>query len=781
MGSTSAAPLISLAAVLLPFLSLQHAVAASSAGLPNCLTSCGDVSSVPYPFGIGAGCYHSPGFNLTCDRTHDPPRLLLGDEAVFHVLNISLANATVRAARIGGINITSLDSVGAGRTAWRGLGGDGGPYALSDGSNEMLIVRCCDVLAQLTSGESGSGNVTISGCASFCPGTASGRSLLSLSDGRCTGVGCCQMPIRIGRSSYEVQYRRLDVSRPPEHDSAGVPLVLIAEQGWLQQQAASTRGAPLPVNLDETPVPVLLGWAVGSAPLGQDSTPLDNSTCSGNAAPSRSACKSRHSSCRDVATAVRSGYVCDCQQGYAGNPYLADGCQDVNECERPEDYGCFGECINQPGTFQCRCPPGTQGNHTQRNGCAVSPLPPASSSSTGLSVGIGVSSGLALILMALLIVVLTRKHKHRKAKKVRERFFQQNRGQLLQQLVAQRADIAERMIIPLEELERATNNFDKARELGGGGHGTVYKGILSDLHVVAIKRSKIAVKREIDEFINEVAILSQINHRNVVKLFGCCLETEVPLLVYEFIPNGTLYDHLHVIGPRSLSWQDRLRIAIEMARAIAYLHSAVSVPIIHRDIKSTNVLLDDTLTSKVADFGASRHIPVDRSGITTKVQGTIGYLDPTYYYTRRLTEKSDVYSFGVILVELLTRKKPFSYMSLEDEGLVAHFATLLTKGNLTDILDLQVTEEGGKEVEEVAALAATCITLTGEDRPTMRQVEMALESIQASGGHVAAIQKSEEDIKERNLPTTQGARNNQEVTRIYSLEDEFMLSARYPR
>ncbi|KAK1650228.1 hypothetical protein QYE76_068033 [Lolium multiflorum] len=763
MGSPAAAPLISLVAVLLPFLSLQHAVAASSAGLPNCPTSCGDVSSVPYPFGIGAGCYHSPGFNLTCDTTGHPPRLLLGDEAVFHVLNISLANATVRAARIGGINITSFN----GRAAWRGLGG--GPYALSDGSNDLVIVRGCDVVAQLTPGESGSGNATISGCASFCPSMGSSYELATV--GRCTGVGCCQMSIGFGLSSYDVLYRRLDVSRTSEHDPLGPPFVFIAEQGWQWRLD----------NLDEMPVPVLLDWAIGSTPLGQYKRPLDNSTCSGNAAPSRSACKSRHSSCRDVTTEVRSGYVCDCQQGYAGNPYLADGCQDVNECERPEDYGCFGECINQPGTFQCRCPPGTQGNHTQRNGCAISPLPPASSSSTGLSVGIGVSSGVVLILLALLIVVLARKHKHRRAKKLRERFFQQNRGQLLQQLVAQRTDIAERMIIPLEELEKATNNFDKARELGGGGHGTVYKGILSDLHVVAIKRSKIAVKREIDEFINEVAILSQINHRNVVKLFGCCLETEVPLLVYEFIPNGTLYDHLHVTGPRSLSWHDRLRIAIEMARAIAYLHSAVSVPIIHRDIKSTNVLLDDTLTSKVADFGASRHIPVDRSGITTKVQGTIGYLDPTYYYTRRLTEKSDVYSFGVILVELLTRKKPFSYMSSEDEGLVAHFATLLTKGGLTDILDLQVTEEGGKEVEEVAALAATCITLTGEDRPTMRQVEMALESIQASGGHLAAIKRSEQDIIESNLPTTQGARNNQEVTRIYSLENEFMLSARYPR
>jgi serine/threonine protein kinase len=351
---------------------------------------------------------------------------------------------------------------------------------------------------------------------------------------------------------------------------------------------------------------------------------------------------------------------------------------------------------------------------------------------SGLSIGIGLGSGAGLILLVLIAIVVARKLKHRRARLLKQKFFTQNRGQLLHQLVSQSADIAERMIITIDELAKATNNFDKSREIGGGGHGTVYKGILSDLRVVAIKKSKITVQKEIDEFINEVAILSQINHRNIVKLLGCCLETEVPLLVYEFISNGTLFQHLHVEGPSSLPWDDRLRIATETAKALAYLHSSVSIPVIHRDIKSSNILLDDTMTSKVSDFGASRYAPIESTGLTTKVQGTIGYLDPSYFYTGRLTERSDVFSFGVILVELLTRKKPFSYVTCDGEGLVSHFMGLLEEGNVSQILDPQVMEEGGKEVQEVARLAASCINLRGEERPTMRQVEHALEGLRVT-------------------------------------------------
>jgi serine/threonine protein kinase len=323
--------------------------------------------------------------------------------------------------------------------------------------------------------------------------------------------------------------------------------------------------------------------------------------------------------------------------------------------------------------------------------------------------------------------------KRRKLLKLKERFFKQNGGLMLEKkLLSHRGSRETDKIFSAEELEKATNNYDKSRVLGQGGYGTVYKGVLPNNKVVAIKKSKISDQRQIEQFINEVIVLTQINHRNVVKLLGCCLETEVPLLVYEFITNGTLSDHIHNKSlASSLSWEKRLKIATETAGALAYLHFSTSMPIIHRDVKTSNILLDDNYMAKVSDFGASRLVPLDKKQLTTLVQGTFGYLDPEYFYTNQLTEKSDVYSFGVVLAELLTGNEALSFNRPEsDRNLALYFVSAIEEDRLLQILEDNIVNEGNiQELKEVANLAKKCLSIRGEDRPTMKEVAMELEGL----------------------------------------------------
>ena len=329
--------------------------------------------------------------------------------------------------------------------------------------------------------------------------------------------------------------------------------------------------------------------------------------------------------------------------------------------------------------------------------------------------------------------------KQRKLIKLRQRFFEQNGGLILQQKLSKPENsTATAKIFTTEELKKSTNNYDETLIIGRGGFGTVYKGLLPDNRIVAIKKSKTVDESQIEQFINEVVVLSQINHRNVVKLLGCCLETQVPLLVYEFIPNGTLFEYIHHKNKAStVSWEIRLRIAAETAEALSYLHFAASPPIIHRDVKSSNILLDSTHTAKVSDFGASRLVPLDQTQLATMVQGTLGYLDPEYMQTSQLTEKSDVYSFGVVLVELLTGEKALSFDKPEEErSLAIRFLSFLKDNRLFEILEKHIAKEGkAEQLKEVTNLAKRCLRLKGEDRPTMKEVAIELEGLRKMEMH----------------------------------------------
>ncbi|KAK1549208.1 hypothetical protein Q3G72_024115 [Acer saccharum] len=373
---------------------------------------------------------------------------------------------------------------------------------------------------------------------------------------------------------------------------------------------------------------------------------------------------------------------------------------------------------NNSQFHQCNCNGGFQGNPYVLQGCQ------------------GVATGLPSLLLVLLgawrlhIII-----KRRKDIKLKDKYFKRNGGLLLQQLTSSDGNVNRSKLFNSEELDKATDHFNVDRILGRGGQGTVYKGMLADGKIIAIKKPKAIDERMIEEFINEVAILSQINHRNVVKLLGCCLEIEIPLLVYEFIPNGTLYQYLHAQNEEfPLTWERRLQIAVEVAGALSYLHSTASLPIYHRDVKSANILLDDKYRAKVADFGTSRSIAIDQTHVTTKVQGTFGYLDPEYFRSSQFTDKSDVYSFGVVLLELLTGQKPIISIGLkEGKSLVDHFMDSMQEDNLFDILDPQVKQLGKKEeIMTIANLANNCLNMNGKKRPTMKEVAMVLEGIQAS-------------------------------------------------
>ncbi|KAJ6826271.1 GDSL esterase/lipase [Iris pallida] len=294
--------------------------------------------------------------------------------------------------------------------------------------------------------------------------------------------------------------------------------------------------------------------------------------------------------------------------------------------------------------------------------------------------------------------------------------------------------------LPFSDVLLATKNFDENSHIGSGGFGKVYRGVLRDGTAVAVKRggrdsTDRGSRQGATEFYAEILVLSRIRHRHLVSLVGYCEERSEMILVYEFVERGPLRDHLY--GPAAkprLSWKRRLEICVGSARGLHYLHTGSSQGVvIHRDIKSSNILLDGGYAAKVADFGLSRSAGahVDRSHVSTGVKGSFGYLDPEYFRTQQLTEKSDVYSFGVVLLEVLCarpvidRSLPWEEVNLAEWGMKWQ-----KKGLLRRIVDPALKGEVDSEsLGKFGETVEKCLSKYGVDRPTMGEVLWNLEYV----------------------------------------------------
>ncbi|KAK3231520.1 hypothetical protein Dsin_003401 [Dipteronia sinensis] len=401
---------------------------------------------------------------------------------------------------------------------------------------------------------------------------------------------------------------------------------------------------------------------------------------------------SKDATCVDIAPPNgRPGFRCTCRDGFDGDGYPAgSGCRKASSVCGPVKF-ISGQC--------------------------------GGSSRTAVLIG-GTIAGVSLMVSLSLICCFFRRHCNSKSFKRSKRRLCQATGISIP-------------IYPYKEIAKATHGFSDKQRLGTGAYGTVYAGKLNNDIWVAIKRIKNRDNESIQQVMNEIKLLSTVSHPNLVRLLGCSIENGEQILVYEFMPNGTLCQHLHREIGDGLTWPVRLTIATETAQAIAHLHSSIDPPIYHRDIKSSNILLDFQFRSKVADFGLSRLGRTEISHISTAPQGTPGYLDPQYHQNFHLSDKSDVYSFGVVLVEIITAMKVVDFARSTNEVNLAALATdRISKGRLEEIIDpfLEPNRDAWtlSSIHRVVELAFRCLAFHSDMRPSMTEVAAELEQISAS-------------------------------------------------
>ncbi|KAF8659792.1 hypothetical protein HU200_058257 [Digitaria exilis] len=604
--------------ILVPCLLLLLATAAAMASKNNtsgCPDHCGAMS-IQYPFGIGSGCFRN-GFEITCDHSTNTPFLAGTTRPVpVNLLSITTAEArvmlpvayqcfvsgeTVSDSSYGDVHFNSHDV-----------------YRISNAHNQLVVLGCNTLGYTQSQHSEGNGYYPYgyyTGCMSFCNGSRSAM------DGACAGVGCCHVDIPPGLTNNNMAFEKYN-------HTAALGFSPCDYAFLVDRDHYTFHVSDLKMGKD-TMMPVWLDWAIRE----------DDLSCDEAKKTKGYACVSTNSGCRDSLNGP--GYVCNCSDGYQGNPYIAGGCTDINECELSKDpkYPCQGICENKPGSYECKCPSGTHSANPRNIPC--------------------------------------------------------------------------------------NPNFPLAAKVITGGFGEVYKGYLRDeIRPVAVKKPKFDCKLA-DQFANEVIIQSRVLHKNIVNLIGCCLEVDVPILVYEYVSNGSLDKILHGRNRMPLDLDLRLQIAAQSAKGLAYMHSEITTPILHGDVKPANILLDEDFVPKISDFGTSRMITIEEN-YTSTIIGNWGYMDPEYVQTGLYTSKSDVYSFGVVLLELITRKK---VLDPDINNLLGNFYdTCTTKKGVIELVDPEISAQGTIGIfHSLAEIIVQCISLDVDLRPEMVDVAQRLQ------------------------------------------------------
>ncbi|XP_034211322.1 wall-associated receptor kinase 2-like [Prunus dulcis] len=605
---------------------------------PGCKPKCGNVT-IPYPFGIGAGCYSRPEFSITCieSNNNEPtlPRLM---KTRIFVANISLEEGELHILQLvnrdcyddHGIPLPKEDQSSGGLRVYN-------PYTISGEKNRFFAVGC-DTKAYLFGGRDDQRYTT--GCVSICRKKIGGYAIDK--NESCSGMGCCETKIPPGLNNLTLRVESYQNHR------------LRRSRVNLQVKTTTL------LHAKEIP-PAITGLWVTFAGVGKAS-------------------KGTHTSmvAKILMSALRTPVRMDSAQIY----------QEIT----------------------------------------LVPVIVATATKTRLRA--------------------SKKQRKSHIEKLKQKYFDANGGALLEKKMATLGKTAR--FFTENDVQATTNNYDKVKKVGEGRYGIVYKGIL-DKQEVAIKKSTVSApidpnqntdrvdQKQItaahNQFVKEMTALYQINHTNVVRLIGCCLDTPTPILVYEFMCKGTLYENIHDKNGKKpsppLTLAQRLRIAAETADALAYLHHSAVTRFIHRDVKTANILLDKNLTAKLSGFGASTPFPGDEN--------------ETSILAFEKEKGDDVYSFGLVLVELLTGLKA-------EEKEVKLFVRSVEGSTLRQTLDEEILEKCSDEViKKAAELTLKCLNSRGEERLSMKDVLGELQKLlgtmpqHPSGGEEDDISPSPKD------------------------------------